>query len=132
MTTKTITIDFRGVPALGIDKLLFASRTMEPRHKLERRIVWNLCKHMQANGWTPARVFDGEEHTTVCSAKAAMELIFNLDDARLTFCDGKGHRHAVVLVLGNGIDIVSDWGYSTGDPDGFDAAMDAFDAEQCA
>ena len=36
--------------------------------------------------------------------------------------------HGVLLVLGNCEDIITDWNYRDGDPDGFDAAMEAFDA----
>lgn len=40
--------------------------------------------------------------------------------------------HGVFLVLGEGEDIVSDWNFTEGDPDGFNAAMEAFDAEVAA
>ena len=59
-----------------------------------------------------------------------------LDEASLRFRrvygEGTGRTmdprvHGVFLVLGNGEDIVSDWNYSTGDPDGFNTAMEAFD-----
>lgn len=32
----------------------------------------------------------------------------------------------------NGCDIASDWGYFTNDPDGYNAALEAFDAEAFA
>lgn len=35
-------------------------------------------------------------------------------------------EHGVLLVLGNGEDVISDWNYSEGDADGFNAAMDAY------
>jgi hypothetical protein len=35
----------------------------------------------------------------------------------------------VLLVLGNDMDIVSDWNYSEGDADGFNAAMEKFNVD---
>jgi hypothetical protein len=37
-----------------------------------------------------------------------------------------GTEHGVLLVLGNGFDIISDWNYTDGDPDGFNAVMDVY------
>lgn len=69
-----------------------------------------------------------------------MELIFNLDEVSLRFIpvscsqlkSKAEYEHGVLLVLGNGCDIVSDWNYTEGDPDGFSAAMDKFNAEDYA
>lgn len=122
-------------PALDIDALMKSRHNVDvrPEGKLERRIVWNLIQHLGAAGFQVEAVNDGEEITeTINDPKAAMELIFNVDYAGLGFARQGGKRHTVTLVLGNGIDIVSDWNYGNGDPDGFNAAMDTFDAEQYA
>lgn len=37
-------------------------------------------------------------------------------------------EHGVLLIGGDSQDIISDWNYTEGDPDGFSAAMDAFSA----
>lgn len=120
-------------PALDHDAMMsqrFGSKVSANGH-LERAIVWNLCAHLAAAGFTPRTVNDGEEVTKVADAKAALELIFNLDEAWLTFGKGKA-RHVVFFVLGEGDTIVTDWGYTEGDADGFNAAMDAFNAEAIA
>lgn len=104
---------------------------VSPNGKLERRIVAALIAHMGEHGWTPLEVSDGDETMQAADAKAAMELIFNLDWARLWFTKD-GARHWVLLVMGNGCDIVSDWGYFTNDPDGYNAALEAFDADAFA
>lgn len=98
---------------------------------IERAIVWNLCAHLQANGWHVSDINDGDDITQVDNAQHAMELIFNLDEAWLFFRKGRDD-HAVYLVLGNGEDIISDWNYATNDPDRFNAAMEAFDASNVA
>lgn len=141
------------VPALDIDKRLGHPHA---RGRCERRIVAALIQHLDARGFVVSSVFDGEEVHVVDDAKAtaalgtligrtqaAMEWVFNLDEASLRFrhrsidreADEKtrdGPRgwtdaeHGVLVVLGNGEDCIADWNYTEGDPDGFDKAMDAF------
>jgi hypothetical protein len=97
----------------------------------DRLVVANLIAHMERRGWHLHSVYDGEETTRVATAKEAMELVFNLDEASLRFDKGSREtRHGAALVMGNsGYDVVSDWSYAVGDTDGFSADMDAFDAE---
>ena len=104
-------------------------QTVSGNGLLERRIVANLVEHMKRGGWNVHQVFDGEEDTLVSDTKSAMELLFNLDEATLRF--KKGHAtHGIYLVFGNGIELIADWFYSTGDVDGFNAVVDAFDAQR--
>jgi len=120
-------------PALELDKILYKDRPMLPHVRRERRIVWNLFNHLLVNGlWKVYRVWDGDEYVKVDSSKAAMEIIFNLDDAVVYMKSPSGATHSISLVLGNDMDIVSDWSYTDGDPDGFSAAMDKFDPEAFA
>lgn len=115
-------------PALDIDALLWKREPMHARARLERRIVWNLLKHLEAAGWHVSGVWDGEERTTVASPKEAMELVFNLDDSHLYFAKVPYRRgHTVVVILGNGVDCIADM--SIGEQDGWTVAIDAFDAE---
>ncbi len=121
------------VPDLDHD-LMMAKRfghLITPTGRLERRIVANLIDHMQREGWTVQGVHDGDDFTEVNTMKGAMELIFNLDDAGLYFEKG-GQEHRVLLISGNGIDMISDWNHSEGDADGFNAAMEKFNAEDFA
>lgn len=117
------------VPTLLIDQEMITKygRRVSPTGRTERRIVAALCEHMIARGFNLFNVYDGEDETHVRTAKDAMEIIFNLDESSLRFKHPLGKAHGVLLVLGNGEDIVSDWNYTTGDPDGFNAAMEAFD-----
>lgn len=118
-------------PALDHDAMMLErfGRRVTATGRLERRIAAALLDHVQAKGFTLVGVDDGDEVTAATSTKAAMELIFNLDEARVVVANAAGTRHVILLVLGNGEDIISDWNYGTGDPDGFNAAMDAFDVE---
>jgi hypothetical protein len=119
-------------PDLELDKVLYKDRTMPPHVRRERRIVWNLFNHLLQNGlWKVTKVYDGDEYVRVNNSKDALEVIFNLDDAHV-FVNSISHpgiTHSITLVLGNDINIISDWIYAEGDPDGFSAAMEKFDAE---
>lgn len=119
---------FENAPALEIDKVLYKNLPMPPRVRRERRVVWNLIKHLHANGWTVCKVYDGDEYTETSTAVSALEVIFNLDDAWVGFISDS-RTHYVRLVLGNDLEVISDWNFTDGDPDGFDAAMEKFDAE---
>ncbi len=130
MTDKNGVVD---APALDHDAMIkkrFGTEVSATGRR-ERRIVANLIAHMERAGWKVQGVHDGDDFTEAPDMKSAMELIFNLDDAGLYFEKG-GSDHRVLLILGNDMDIVSDWNYSHGDPDGFNAAMEKFDAEQYA
>jgi len=130
------------VPSLDHDAMMLKrfGSVVDPDMARERRIVHFLIQHLAAAGFSPSTVYDGEEETRVADGKGAMELIFNLDEASLRFRrsdDAKmtsptGLEHGVLLILGNGVDIVSDWNYEDGDPDGFNAAMETFDVEAFA
>lgn len=124
-------------PKLTID----GDRTLHAQGVIERRIVWNLIAKLKAAGFTAVAVYDGEEYTKTPDAQAAMELIFNLDEASLRFIRSTDadayaadpddvNEHGVLLVGGNGEDIISDWNYSADDADGFNAAMDRIVMEQ--
>ena len=129
-------------PSLEIDKQLFKDRPIFPRAALERKVVWNLLKFLQANRFELVSIYDGEEKIKVHNYPLqAMELIFNLDEIslRVRRCReweskdvvNRNPIHGILLVLGNdGWDAVSDWNYSDGDADGFCYTMDAFDGER--
>lgn len=109
-----------------------AGAMLRPEQKLERRIVAGLIEHLASAGFAVHSVHDGEETTRTNAAQAALELIFNLDEVLVRFAKPNKCLHGVLLVIGNGEDILSDWNYTEGDPDGFAAAMNAFDASAFA
>jgi hypothetical protein len=128
------------VPELDIDKTLGKPG---PRGAIERRIVFALIAHLRDGGFKPTSLWDGERLTVVHDAKGAMELIFNLDESSLRFAATEitrfhrsgqnrydNNEHGVLIVLGNGVDCISDWNYFADDHDGFNKAMSAFNAEK--
>lgn len=125
-------------PELDIDKLM-ADRyghEISADGRLERRIAWNLLKHLESHGWKAGALDDGDGMQRIDEndnpAKAAMELLFNLDGAIISLYQSRNVYHNVQIVLGNGVDIIADYSFAEGDADGFREVMDAFDAEQFA
>jgi len=133
------------VPALDLDAAMLEKygQQVSDRGQMERSIVAHLIDHLDRRGFVLSSVWDGEELSRVADMKAAMELVFNLDEVSVRFVP-KGmkpgprfvggnryakNEHGVFLVLGNGRDIVSDWNFNSDDADGFNAAMDAFDVD---
>ncbi len=121
------------VPSLDHDAMMREKfgHEVSANGRLERRIVAALCAHLGALGWSPFIVDDGDRKTPVHDTKSAMELLFNLDDAWLGF-NKDGREHYVRLVFGNGVGVVSDWTFTSGDVDGFNAALDSFESSEFA
>jgi hypothetical protein len=101
---------------------------MNLNNKIERAIITALIPFMQGAGFKLVCVFDGEELVKVKTAEEAIDAAFAVDESRIMFKANDGETHGVLLILGNGEDVISDWSYSEGDPDGFDKHMDSFTA----
>jgi hypothetical protein len=125
------------IPALDIDALMLKqfNQPVSITGKAERRIVANLLSHLDAAGFTPTAVDNRDDLLKVRTAKSAMERIFEVVSDPILYVRKRGESkrtHTITLVQGNGTDMISDWTYTEGDPDGFDAAMGAFNAEDWA
>lgn len=97
----------------------------ESRIKLERAIVNLLISELAKDGFLPVAVDDGGELVKTPNAKKAINAVFAVNDSWLYFKKGS-KQHGVMLVGGNGEDIISDWDFWRDDADGFNAAMDKF------
>lgn len=125
-------VSARPVPDLAHDAVMRArfGQKISDRGRLERRIAWQMLEHMRAAGFKVRTVYDGEDETPVLSCKAAMELMFNLDECGVNFSRKANDAYeAVFFVFGNGVDIVSDARYRSPE---FLAAVESFDAERFA
>lgn len=122
------------VPELAVDQLEanpYKVR-LSNRQKAERQVVANLIAHLGRAGFELCAVNDGDETLKVSTPQEAMELIFGVDEAWLYVRKQAGKKRWIFLVMGNaddGSEIITDYGYSEGDPDGFSAAMESFDTE---
>lgn len=91
----------------------------------EKTIVRDLLKHLKAKGFTVKSVYDVEDNIPVKTIPDAIKVVFDVDIARVYF--NEKSAGSVVLVSGNGEDIISDWSYYE-KGDAFDAAMEEFSA----
>lgn len=91
---------------------------------IERSVVTDLLAHLSSKGWKFLELYDGEEYTQ--PADPVEYLFTNLDEASFRFTGPSGGTHWVMLIRGNGHDIVSDYGLSRTAGDGWNAAMDEF------
>lgn len=94
------------------------------RIELERRIIRHVVRELRAAGFEPDTVYDGGEYVKAHTERAVLDAVFAVDDATVHFDRGagaNGRAHGVYFVLGNGIDVLSDW--HCGDA-AFDAVLD--------
>ena len=119
-------------PALSEEARKRVHPSVLARHQLERRVVWNLCKHLEAAGFHPYKANDGDETFNVRTHEDVMEAVFAVDECAVSFKKEGFNSHDVVFVLGNdGWDAISDWGSYGDDRDGFAQVMDDFNPEAC-
>lgn len=99
---------------------------MSIQTELERAIVRKLIRTLGVAGFVPRCVWDGGEYVDARTEDAALEAVFAVDESTLHFQrlfakDDDWGRLGVLLVCGNGEDIVSD--YHCGDS-AFSAAIE--------
>lgn len=88
---------------------------------IEVKIVTKLFEMFEEEGWAPKKVDDGgDDYILVTTWSEALEVIDSVEWSALFVTDGVQTR-GVVLILGNGRDVVSD--YSCSDPS-FEALME--------
>lgn len=125
-------------PALKIDEYFIArGRALSASAKVERRVVANLIDTLARHGWSLLDVNDGEGWQPVTYTptrglsahkglmRAAMEIVFSVDESLVRFHNASGARRTVLLICGNDMDIISDYTATEGG-DSFSEAVDAF------
>lgn len=95
--------------------------TLHNMSDIEARVVAKLFEMLEEAGWVPKKVDDGgDDYILVTTWSEALEVIDSVEWSALFVTDGVQTRW-VVLILGNGRDVVSD--YSIRDPN-FEALME--------
>lgn len=83
------------------------------RDSLEKKIVRTLIRALKTDGYLPDSVWDGEESVKARTETAVMGVVFSVSSSTIHFDRGKGDddksNHGVAIVLGNGVDCISDW-----------------------
>jgi hypothetical protein len=116
------------VPTLDIDK----GRKLSPSMVLQRRISANLLDYLNERGWMVEQVSCDGDDWPAHTAKDAMELIHDLDYSDLTFMDADQNSHGLRLIPSNEFEMITDWTFTKGDADGFNAVVEGFKAEDYA
>lgn len=95
--------------------------------RTERGVLQSLIRYMKPRGFELLGVNDGEETVKTSNEKDALDTVFSVDESWMIFRKQGFTRHSVYVVLGNSPEeVVADWGYKEGDPDGWDKAMEAW------
>ena len=121
-------------PTLEHDKTMLAEygEKLTPSDVLERRIVENLIRHLNKNGYTVNSVFDGEEFTSATTAKDVLENLYRAGEisVRVSPIDPTilGDEHGITLVAGNGEEIIVGWAYTNQGRTVFGDVIKAFHA----
>jgi hypothetical protein len=105
--------------------------TVEKRIENEKRLYRALIDHLEQRGFKLHSVNDGEEIHEVNAHSKAEEVVFSVDES-WTFFVKDGDRHYVYIILGNGndgYDLIADYSFIKGDPNGFAKAMEDFTAQ---
>lgn len=111
------------IPNLKIDE----GKELASDQKDARRVVAVLIGYLEGKGFTVYGVdADGNGFVKASTHKDAMELVFSSVACHLCVKNAKGKKYWVLLIVGDGENIVANWKYSRFDPDGFNAIMDVY------
>lgn len=100
--------------------------TMSIINFIERAIVTDLVAHLASKGFKFSRLHDGQDYERPANP---VEYLMNLDEATFYFTGPTGRTYWVMLMRGNGRDVVSDYVVGLGVDeawDGWNAAMNEF------
>lgn len=100
----------------------------EKRIARERSIVRGVIRALKAAHWLPHSVYDGgdEDREVTSTETAMMDVATGVDTANLWFAHKDApKRCCVVVVFGNGDDVIADHSAPDPDPHGFAAAIDS-------
>lgn len=97
--------------------------TVNQRLALERVIIKHLIETMAANGWNVDHIWDGVDEARTADLGAQLDAVFAVDESQIIFENPQGRQHWVSIILGNGIDCISDYSYAQHRADNFEAVM---------
>lgn len=93
---------------------------------VEEDVFETVFTALENAGWrvTACNTGPDEEWVHVSSIRAAKREVFSVEDASVEVTNDKGRHHYILIVLGNGADLVCDYTTARDDVDGFDTVMD--------
>jgi hypothetical protein len=88
----------------------------------EKKIVAALLQHLESNGWSCHKVWDGVEfQENLLTHKDVLDAVFSVDGSRLYVSNKDAETSWILLISGNGSDIISDYSLR-----GIDKIMESF------
>ena len=90
-------------------------RVAHARITQERRIIRRLLLLLRNSGWTVTRVWDDCENQTPKNVIQVMDAVFSVDTSVIHVKHTDGRKSWIQVVLGNGVDCISDWGENVDD-----------------
>ena len=97
--------------------------TINQHLALERVIIKNLIQTMSTHGWRVDHVWDGSDEVRAVDLGAQLDAVFAVDESQIIFENRDGRQHWVSLILGNGVDVISDYSYAQYKADNFQSVM---------
>lgn len=83
------------------------------RLTIEEKMVRALIRRLKAEGYVPVSVYT-DTHETVKNETQTMDAVFSVDESTITFSNVEDTaRYGVKIILGNGVDCISDWNVSS-------------------
>ena len=81
---------------------------------VEKLIIRRVVRELRLAGFVPVKVWDSEDYVDATTAKAVIQVLYDVDaSCTVHFAPAADPaawgRLGVLLVTGNGIDILSDW-----------------------
>jgi hypothetical protein len=98
---------------------------------VEETIIDTLCSRLATAGWTPVCTDTGDwdapgsQYVSTPTVADVTREFLSVGQCTVTFQNAAGERQGVLLVGGNGADVIADHDFKEGDANGFSAAMDA-------
>jgi len=102
-----------------------SENTVTQRLATERKIIAHLIDTMRSHGWTVNHVYDGGDECHNCATTdATLEHVFSVDESQIIFENMAGRQHWALIILGNGVDCITDYSYAQHRADNFAAIME--------
>lgn len=103
-----------------------AMLTVNQRLALERVIIKHLIQTMANHGWKVDHIWDGGDEIRATGIGDQLEAVFSVDESQIIFENSAGRQHWVSIILGNGIDVISDYSFAAHKADDFEKVMTEF------
>jgi small nuclear ribonucleoprotein (snRNP)-like protein len=97
----------------------------ERRMQVESRILGTMLRRLAVAGWSPDAILLDEGWEKTPTRKEVRALFDDLDEITLRVRNAEGRTYGILLIRGNGVDLISDYSYGKEGTDNFETTMNA-------